>query len=279
MAAGSVARRRIGARPVALAAIVVLGLAAAGAYFLYLHRDDNPGCQSAQRTSSCTRVFFIGNSYTSVNDLPTMFGDLAWSGGHRVETGVQAPGGWSLADHAGSKDTAKALDAKPWDLVVLQEQSQIPSVESSRQGLMFPAARTLVTLIRDAGARPVFFVTWAHRDGWPENGMPNYQSMQASIDTGYLRIAAEQRAGVAPVGFAWMALAGQASVPELWQGDGSHPTTTGTYLAACVFYAAIFDRSPVGLGYHADLSEHAAERVQETAATTVLDDLARWGLT
>jgi hypothetical protein len=33
----------------------------------------------------------------------------------------------------------------------------------------------------------------------------------------------------------------------LHQSDQSHPHPTGSYLAACVFYATLFDKSPVGL--------------------------------
>jgi hypothetical protein len=54
-------------------------------------------------------------------------------------------------------------------------------------------------------------------------------------------------------------------LPPLWQGDGSHPTVTGTYLAACVLFAKIFDRSPVGLSYHAGVSREAAAELQATA--------------
>src|SRR5512135_2083048 len=76
---------------------------------------------------SCTRVLFIGNSYTYVNDLPSTFVQLARSGGHEVEVGVAAPGGWTLADHARSPETLSTLNSAKWDFVVLQEQSQIPS--------------------------------------------------------------------------------------------------------------------------------------------------------
>jgi hypothetical protein len=280
VASGPFARRRVGARTllVALLAVLLLGVLGVGAYLLLARGTDNPGCQSAQRSASCTRVLFLGNSYTGVNDLPDMFANLAWSGGHRVEVGVHAPGGWSLDDHAGSPDTRPLLASKPWDLVVLQEQSQIPSVEESRQDSMYPAARQLVTEIREAGARPLFFVTWAHRDGWPENGMPDYAGMQAAIDAGYLTIAAEEHAPLAPVGFAWSSLAGPGPDPALWQSDGSHPTTLGTYLAACVFYATIFGQNPAGLGYRAGLTEGGASAAATIAAATVLGDQSRWGL-
>jgi hypothetical protein len=143
---------------------------------------------------------------------------------------------------------------------------------------MYPAARTLVAMVRHAGARPMFFITRAHRDGWPEDGLADYSSMQGAIDDGYLAIAGEQHAAAAPVGYAWQTLFGQEASPGLWQDDGSHPTEKGTYLAACVFYAAIFQESPKGLTYHSDLSDDEASTLQQIAAATVLGGPVTWGL-
>lgn len=254
-------------RLVILSALVLMQLGCSG----------SSPCDGSGGSATCTRVLFIGNSYTYVNDLPTMFATLATSGGHSVKTGMLAEGGATLADHAASAETATTLAAKRWNVVVLQEQSEIPSVDSFRQRQMYPAARQLVRMVRDAGAEPVFFLTWAHRDGWPENGIADYSSMQSAIDEGYLAIAGEQSAATAPVGYAWWTLLARDPRAGLWLDDGSHPTVEGTYLAACVFYTTIFRQSPQGLAYHAGLSADEAAIVQEIAAKVVLNDPARWG--
>jgi hypothetical protein len=213
-----------------------------------------------------------------MNDLPDEFARLARSAGHRVETGRATADGARLADHVVSAATATSLRSSRWDVVVLQEQSQIPAVDSFRQDEMYPAARTLVARVRQAGAQPMFFLTWAHRDGWPENGYLDYSSMQAAIDDGYHTIAHEQQVTIAPVGEAWGSVLDQEASPGLWQDDGTHPTEKGTYLAACVFYAAIFRESPKGLSYRGHLSAAEAARLQEVAVATVLSDPARWEL-
>jgi hypothetical protein len=232
------------------------------------------GCGIPGDSGPCTRVLFIGNSYTSVNDLPSVFAKLARSGGHRVETGRATADGARLADHAASSATAAALTSTKWNVVVLQEQSQIPAIEEFRRAEMYAAARTLVARVRQSGAQPMFFVTWAHREGWPENGLVDYSSMQAAIDDAYLGIAGEQRATVVPVGDAWQTLLRQEANAGLWQDDGSHPTEKGTYLAACVFYAAIFRESPNGLTYRGNPSAAEASKMQEVAAAAVLGDPA-----
>ncbi len=258
--------------------LALLSLGALGLALTLLGCSGSSACDHTGGSAACTRVLFIGNSYTYVNDLPTMFATLAASGGHSVETGMVAEGGATLADHVASADTAAALSSKRWSFVVLQEQSQMPSVASSRQTEMYPAARQLVAMVRGAGAEPVFFLTWAHQDGWPEAGMADYSSMQTAIDDGYLAIAQEQSAAVAPVGYAWWTLLYQQPGADLWQDDGTHPTPEGTYLAACVFYATIFRQSPAGLNYHAGLPNDEAGPLQEVAANVVLSDPAKWGL-
>jgi hypothetical protein len=223
-------------------------------------------------------VLFIGNSYTYVHNLPGMFAELAKTGHHPVETGIVAEADATLADHAASPETATSLSPARWNVVVLQEQSQIPSIEHLRQMEMYPAARQLVRMIRDAGAQPMFYLTPARREGWPENGLDGYTSMQAAIDEGYLDIARELHVAVAPVGDAWSVAVSHEAHSSLWQSDGSHPTVEGTYLAACVFYTAIFRKSPKGLRYYADLPKRDAARLQAIASYVVLGDLTGWEL-
>jgi hypothetical protein len=53
---------------------------------------------------------------------------------------------------------------------------------------------------------------------------------------------------------------------------------SGTYLAACVFYATIFRQSPVGLDDDDGLPAAQAHDLQSVAAATVLGDPTEWGL-
>jgi len=227
------------------------------------------GCASPDTPT--IRILFIGNSYTYVNDLPKMFSKLAKSGGQRVKTAMSARGGWSLSDHVKSSETLGMLESSTWDYVVLQEQSQIPASDIFREREMNSAARTLVSKIRDAGAEPIFFLTWAHLNGWPDMGLMGYDAMQYQINAGYYGIAQELNAIVAPVGVAWSSARGQNPDLLLWQADGSHPDEQGTYLAACVFYAVIFHESPLGINYRGNLSRDVAEMLQTVASRTVLN--------
>jgi hypothetical protein len=223
-------------------------------------------------------ILFVGNSYIFVNDLPKVFAQLAAAGGHKVTTGMMANGGWTLAHHANSAETLNAIQASKWDYVIMHEQSQIPAFEQSRRETMYPAARYLVPIVKQRGAAPVFFLTWAHRQGWPERGMPDYESMQAQIEQGYLEIARELDVAVAPVGQAWSRARREYPELELWQGDGSHPSELGTYLAASVFYAVIFRQSPEGLKCPGSIPPETARRIQGIAAKVVLENPKQWNI-
>ena len=102
--------------------------------------------------------------------------------------------------------------------------------------------------------------------------------LEAQVQEGYMQIANELNAMVAPVGIAWQN--GMLKDPQLglWQADGLHPSIEGSYLAACVFYAVIYQQSPEGLTYTAGLPEEKAQFLQATAAETVLENPERWNI-
>jgi hypothetical protein len=237
------------------------------------------GGSSAIACSSgeCTRILFLGNSYTYVNDLPSTLAQLAGSGGHPVQVAMVANGGETLTEHASSSDSLSEISSERWSYVVLQEQSETPATSGGRTA-MYPAVRALVARIRSDGAAPMLFLTWAHRDGLPTAGLADYQSMQLQISNAYLAIAGELGAPVAPVGNAWSSVRHDHPEISLWADDGSHPDQAGTYLAACVFYAAIFKQSPDGLRYHGGVGNDQALVLQDEARRQVLDHLAQWGI-
>ena len=199
------------------------------------------GC--AVTDSSCVRVLFLGNSYTSTNDLPGMFASLAAAAGRRVDVAMVANGGETLADHSASADDAAQLSADTWDYVVLQEQSEIPAMPTGRPQMQ-TAVRSLVARIRTTGAVPILFETWAHRDGMPTAGLRDFSAMQTALAEGYRQAGSQAGIGVVPVGDAWATAIARDSSLELWQPDGSHPTAIGTWFSAAVMVHALLEADP-----------------------------------
>jgi hypothetical protein len=236
-----------------------------------------PTCGAGAGAEACTRVLFLGNSYTSVNDLPSTFAQLARSAGRPVEVAMVANGGETLAQHAASAESLDKIASGGWTYVVLQEQSETPATAAGRDE-MYAAARTLAGKAQAVGAVPLLFMTWAHEDGLPASGLPTYEAMQQQIDAGYLGIANELKVPVAPVGFTWYVVHHDHPEIGLWSDDGSHPSVAGTYLAACVFYAAIFRQSPEGLSFHGGIPDEQASVLQAEASDNVLNLQSQWGL-
>lgn len=232
------------------------------------------GCHprgSGIETEEPLRVLFIGNSYTSCNNMPGMFADLMRANGYAVEVASSARGGWTLAHHAASEQTIGMLESRTWDYVVLQEQSVIPSIPDRRERVMYPAVRALHESIQHAGAETVLFVTWARRDGLASEGYRDFEMMQDELYAGYKEIGDEIGAIMAPVGIAWQHARAADATLELWDRDGSHASREGSYLATCVFYSVICRESPEGTGYLGGLPRGPAHFMQTVAADTVLD--------
>ncbi len=223
-------------------------------------------------------ILFIGNSYTFVNDLPNLLVNLAKTGRHEVETASYTPGGATLSQLANTEKVLSQIAESKSTYVVLQEQSVVPAVEQSRQNGMYPAVRFLTYKIKEAKSTPLLYMTWGREKGLAEFGFNDYTSMQDQITAGYLNIGKETGTGVVPVGEAWREALKRDSGLKLWQGDGSHPTVEGSYLAACVFYAAIYRQSPEGLDYTAGLPAERAKVLQTVAAQTVLTEAGQWNL-
>lgn len=246
------------------AAAIVFAVVSLGCVTDERQLRQGPGCDRIGARDTCS-VLFLGNSYTAGNDLPSMFEELAGSAGLDATTGALTRGGTTLADHLADPETVSTLEGSTWNVVVLQEASGVPALEILRQAEMYPAARALTEQIRRADAQAVLFSTWAYSLGWPERGLPNYATMQAAVEAGYAALGRELRIPLAPVGAAWsQALRRVPDVP-LWTEDGSHPSVYGSYLAACVLYAAIFRRSPEGLAYHGGVPAPKAAELQAIA--------------
>ena len=252
-----------------IGAIIILSLFG----YLGLKLSERPGCNN--ENNECLRILFVGNSFTETNNLPDVFARLAKSGGHQVDAQMMAKGGWSLEQHAASVQSVSSIQSQQWDVVVLQEQSQIPSIHRGRAYSMYPAVKALTTIITEQKSSAMLMQTWAHQGGWPDQGMPDFESMQAEIDTGYQEISSIFRIPVVPVGDAWFTEWKRNPQVKLWQNDGIHPTEQGTYLAACVFYAALFHETPLGLHFIGNLSNEEAQELQSVAGMVVLGSAQR----
>ncbi len=108
------------------------------------------------------RILMLGNSFTSSNNLPGLLAQLTGA-----QVVAHTRGGARLSEQLnphtklGAKNRA-ALAGEPWNYVVLQEMSHGP-VTSPKS--FFASVEGLCGLIREAGAAPVLYATWAYQKG------------------------------------------------------------------------------------------------------------------
>ncbi len=184
-------------------------------------------------------VLFIGNSYSF--GVPKAFAEIAGNQGRRVHVDQVTRSGWSLARHAANRKTLQKINERHWDVVVLQEQSRLPSLPVRRAWMMVPAVMKLAERIRSRGGVPVLYQTWGRREGDSKRAHDDFHSMNGRLREGY-RAAAGKAGGltVVPVGDAWEREVSAGRGDRLFQPDGSHPSRAGDLLTAEVFCGQFF---------------------------------------
>lgn len=214
--------------------------------------------QSASRPAALN-VLFIGNSYTFANDLPGILTAMSATQGSPRDIKTQAIA-VSMASLQSQWDNGEAIEAikrNKWDYVVLQEQSLRPIEDPERMKLY---ARKFHELIVNSGAKTILYLTWA-RQGKPES--------QKQIDSAYLALSKELGANIAPVGVAWQIALTAAPAMRLYVDDGSHPSTAGSYLAACAFFQTIMGHGKsCPMPRHFPVSAEAATVIQQAVSTS-----------
>ncbi len=229
-------------------------------------------------------VLFLGNSYTYVNDLPALIAQIALSKGDTLVHDQNTPGGYTFQGHSIDATSLSKINARSWDYVVLQEQSQMPAFPPSQVATdVYPYADSLNKYIKrnDSCTNTLFFMTWGRQNGDASNcasypPICTYEGMQASLRQSYMTMTQTLNAVVAPVGVVWKKVRNQGDSILLYNADESHPSLAGSYLAACTFYATMFHKSPIGSSYYAGLNPATALHLQQYAAQVVFDSLALW---
>lgn len=237
-----------------------------------------------QVSAQVKSVLWIGNSYTATNNLPNLVYQLALSGGDTITYDSNTPGGYTFMDHWSSLTTQLKITQQPWDYVVLQAQSQEPSWDSSYvTNWLYPYGEAFDSVIHlnDSCTQMMFYMTWGRKNGDAQfcaqyPAVCTYQGMQDQLTHRYLHLAHTNNAIVAPCGEAWRDVIATTPTFDLYSPDESHPSLHGSYLNACVFYASIYRRSPVGLTYYAGLPIADAQFLQQVAASCVLDSMSLW---
>jgi hypothetical protein len=225
-------------------------------------------CAMATPAWSRDRILLVGNSFS--RGLKSQLRDLARSALRDVSVSASARNGYTLELHSTSRASLRRLRGVEWHSVVLQEQSD--GIDEDR----YPFARALDAEVEALGARTVFFMTWPDEDDEPEE-FDKLRGVPGGTE-GYVPIAFELDAALAPVGWVFRELLAGDPQADVWDQDGHHASERGRYLAALTLYAAIFGESPVGLWAHPRLPPDQVLADQQLVESVVLAHPDDWNL-
>ncbi len=219
-------------------------------------------------------ILMIGNSYSYVNDmiLPNgIFASVARAAGYDVKITCVYKGGYYLRQFLDANDTygkrvRKLLESDTkYDFVVIQEQSA-NAIAVPKD--FFRSVRKFKELADSNGAELCLYATWGYKTGHSKlaNYGPTTFDMEMKQRAAYNAIGEELGVRVANVGAGFtMAL---KEYPELntYSTDLTHPSLTGSYLAAYTIFATIFNCDPADVDYNGTLPAKTAEKVREIAS-------------
>ena len=242
-------------------------------------------------------ILMMGNSYTSANSLDSIVDGVMSAASNPANVTSLTGGGMRLSQHSSNVASSghqwnTTLNNGVWNWVVLQDQSQIPGFPRNNQEWINSknGAVQLAQTIDDKGADSVLMMTWGRRDGDSVNTQrfPDFSTMQDELEAGYLdyrdNMSSHGDVWVAPVGLAFEHIHDQiianGGTPtnsgnlfyDLYSSDGSHPSISGSYLAALVIYATITGDDPVGLSHSTSLSNSVVLELQQAASATVFNE-------
>ena len=225
----------------------------------YLSSPEGIKILSGEDMVQTLKFLFIGNSYTFRNRLPEIFNDLCLETNKKVEVEQITESSYYLESYADKNDTLGAkvyesLTTKKYDYVILQEQSVRPA--GNNKDKFYEAVRVLNKLIRENGATPILYETWARHSSsgdLSKYGWTN-KTMTEKLVQAYKTIGDELNIKVAHSGTSFYNVYSKYNdtIP-LYYSDYSHPSVYGTYLSAITIYGTIFNESPIGLKYYSNV--------------------------
>lgn len=189
-------------------------------------------------------VLFVGNSLTYVGNLPAVFDAVAKENRRATASDMIVAGGATLTDRVNDGSVARALLAKKYSYVVLQERGGDFSCGFGPE--ICARARTslnaLVDLVRKHGAIPILLGTYQG------NARASQELVQAES-------TAAQTAGIQYISVSDRFQVLQTAHPGMsWlASDGMHPGSSLTLLDATLLFEGLYKEKP----RIADVSVHA----------------------
>lgn len=244
----------------------------------------NTGDEEDSMTGSSIHVAHIGNSIQYYNDCPRLLEHMLQTRFRHVQQDSCLRGGATLSsllesgNGMGEKFASRPLVSKrddgtfdtgaptveglleeaPWDVVVMNDQTQSPARPKNKRASMKVLETKYLPMFETIMARTkrsltvVFIQTAAYLSPVKDSeDLGSFDEFTEKLRQGYQEYAnvllPNVDAKVAPVGLAYQYIRtthGDAMWAKLYARDDFHPGPLGTYLEACVLYCTIVAEAP-----------------------------------
>jgi len=194
------------------------------------------------QTNSPLKLLFIGNSFTYRNGGIEKHIKLMADNSTKpipVQADKATKGGATLKIHFGIDSVHEKIKNGNNDIVILQED--IPEYKEHIIAPFFEYATLFEKEISLSKSKLVLFMAWPYERS-------NWISLD-EIVSAHKSIAKQLNATVAPVGIALDRSLRIRPQMAMLGKDKEHESIHGTYLASCVIYATLFNKSPKGVSY------------------------------
>jgi hypothetical protein len=190
------------------------------------------------------------------------------------------PGGYTFQDHLNSSETPALIASQPWDIVVMQEQSEVPAESQTIPEVnqsFISGFQGLYKLVKASNpeARVILFETWARNADlwasgtayialWGNNPSEMMERLKAGYEEAAQSVAGEGQppAEIARVGELWDIDYSFDSPVRLHDTDGSHPNFAGSYLAALDIFSTVYGPITKNIDYCGTLDKNQADFLQ-----------------
>ena len=210
-----------------------------------------------QQDSSHEEILFVGNSHTYYNSGIAYhlsrfrsYDDLDYE--PFIKDASLA--GYRLSEHLTNDATLSKINERDWEVIVFQENSFYAANDGATT---VSAMEAFAEMLSQKNTKIYLFMTWAYKDR-PEMYDPIYTTNEN----------AAQAAGatLVEVGRVWRSIVqeGHENI-ELYNEDGYHPGLQGTFLAASMFYKALFGKNPSDNPYNPGLEVDQANYLKQKA--------------
>lgn len=207
--------------------------------------------------SKIGEILFIGNSLTSFNlgisyHLNLYLANNSLSNKPLIQEAAFS--GYSLAVHLTNEQTLAKVNERSWDVIILQENTDI-AVDDAMATL--ESIKAFQELVGNKGTIIYLLMSWPYKNQ-PEMLIP----IKKTFEEGSQAIGAT----IIPVGEVWTTI-NQDGNPniDLYNADGMHPSLQGTFLAASMCYSYIYNQNPSENPYSAGLENATALYLKQKA--------------